>query len=124
MRWEVSFDQFPIVSTFNDASSFNLKLDTNLISSVKSIINEGHGRTMASGISWVRRSFEDKQPGDKFYILTVKREKRVYSLLFKITEGEKSNLVGTYPENLAKDELLEVLYEVLSGHIDDVNLLI
>lgn len=124
MHWEVSFDQFPVVSTFNDASDFDVKLDPDLIVSVKDIVEKGKGKTFAGKISWVRRTFGDRQKGEDFYILTVRRSKRIYSLLFKIEERENSTLIGTYPENMGKEELISVLYEVLSEKVDEVNLLL
>jgi|GEM_PF-2931917 len=124
MHWEVSFDQFTVVSTFNDASDFDVKLDPDLIVSVKDIVEKGKGKTFAGKISWVRRTFGDRQKGEDFYILTVRRSKRIYSLLFKIEERENSTLIGTYPENMGKEELISVLYEVLSEKVDEVNLLL
>ncbi|MBR9680893.1 MAG: hypothetical protein GOU98_03660 [Candidatus Altiarchaeota archaeon] len=123
MRWEVSFDQFPVVSTFNDVRDFDVELEPELIMSVKNIVDKGKGKTFAGKIDWVRRSFGDRESGENFYILTVKRNKKVYSLLFKIEEGEHSKLLGTYPENMGKDELVDVLYEVLSEKVDEVSLL-
>ncbi|MBR9689633.1 MAG: hypothetical protein GOV01_01910 [Candidatus Altiarchaeota archaeon] len=124
MRWEVSFDQFPVISTFNDATGYNVNLDSDLILSVKNIVDKGRGKTFAGKISWVRKSFGDRQSGEDFYILTAKRGRRIYSLLFKIEAGEKSSLMGTYPENMTREELVDILYEVLSERVDEVSLLL
>lgn len=123
MRWEVSFSQLPS-ATFNDASNYGVEVDGDLMDSLRSIIDRGDGKAVTGGISWVRQEFGDRQSGENFYILTVKRNGRVYNLLFRLSEKEKSRLVGNYPENLARHELVDLLYEVLSQRVDEVNLLI
>ena len=122
MQWEVSFLQLP-PAVFNDASNYGVEVDGDLFDSLRSIIDKGHGSTMTGGISLVKREFGESQPGEAFYILNVKREGKKYNFLFRLSEKEKSKLVGNSP-SLPRQELVDVLYEVLSQRVDEVNLLI
>lgn len=122
MQWEVSFLQLPS-AIFNDASNYGVEIDGDLFDSLRAIIDKGQGSTTAGGISGVKREFGNIQPGENFYILNVKMEGKKYDFLFKLSEKEKSKLVGNSP-NLPHQELVDVLYEVLSQRVDEVNLLI
>ena len=123
MRLEVSFANFPIVSTFNDAQDYDLEVDNSFLDAVKDIVHEGNGRAVASGISWVK-PFENGHANGGYYILTAKKKNKTYSMLFQLGENEKSRLVGVYPEEATREELLNVLYEVLSERVEEINLVI
>jgi len=121
MVWEVALPQ--ALERFKDASGHGVEVDGDLMDSLKAMIESGKGKAVAEGISWAKREFGTKQPGEKFYILTVKKDGRTYSLLFKLSEKEKSRLIGNEP-NLAREQLLEVIYDILSRRADEVKLVI
>ena len=122
MEWEVAFSKVPVVSTFRDASPLELELDGDLMASIKELVQKGKGITSVAGIEFVRTG-EKVLPGEKFYILSVKKGRDIKSLLFSLDRNE-SRLVGVYPDNLSRDDVLSVLYDVLSRRAKKVSVVI
>ncbi len=123
MRYEVSFSKFPVVSTFRDVRAMDLELDGDLMAALRDLVHSGKGETLAGGIQAVRRTDRDGLQSEKFYIMSARRDGRIYSFLFKL-RGNESKLVGVYPDNLGREELETLLYEVLTEKVEQVSIVL
>ena len=124
MTWEVIFENFPINSTFEDAQGYEMELDFSLIDSIQQMIKAGKGKAFSQGIKSVGESFGNKKIENEHFILNVKIANKNHNFLFKLEEKEKSKLVGISPEKITRDELVDVMYEILSNRVDETNLVI
>ena len=123
MKWEVAFERFPIVEHFYDAINYEMELDHTLLETVREIIKKGNGQAFSNGIKKVARPFEKAEENKEHFILTIKREDKTHNFLFLLQDSERSKLVGI-SEKLTRDEVVDVLYDVLSEKIDEIALLI
>ena len=124
MTWEVSFEKFPLVSTFENALGYEMELDSSLMDAIKQIIDSGRGKTFAQGIKGVGRPFESKTNGNEHFILDIKHDNHKHTFLFKTGEKEKNKLVGISPEKITRDELVNLMYDVLSNRVEEANIVI
>lgn len=116
MRVDVSFQNFPVMSTFNDAKDYDLEVDRTFINKIKQLVDKGRGKAVASGVKPIQRE------GD-YYVLTTREADQVHSMLFELEPEETSRLVGIHP-HADRKEAMQLLYKVLSERIDEVNLVI
>jgi len=123
MEWVVSFQSFPINQKFIDAKNYDIQIDSSLIEVVKKMVDEGYGKTFSNGIKNIKNENQEYN-GENYYILTVKDTQTTYGFLFRLDKEERSKLLGIYPKKLSREDLLNIMYRILTKRTEGVGLLI
>ena len=124
MTWKVAFEKISDIGAFRDVSDYNVEVDYALIEAVSKLVKKGKGKAISHGIIKVSNPSKKEIIGSEHFILSVKRAKKIHSMLFKLKEEETSKLMGVSSSVKDKNELLSTIYSILSENIDDIKLLI